>query len=251
MSPARRAHRSPATSTSTRLGSSSGSIAWPSSRAASASAAARGIALPSEQSGPGADGGLEGDALRRAVGGGRDGLGVDRSGLRPDHAAAARGRLRGDRERRARGAAAPGAAACWMPTAASSQGRRPEMRSTVPVSEKNLALVRDALDRRGRGAARHRRARPRARDARGGQDRHRAGRAPASTPRTSKRTRSRSSTATTPGSWLSRRPTRREIVVAVLVEHGGHGGSAAAPDRAARARALVREAGLRPRSWPR
>ena len=58
---------------------------------------------------PGADGGLEADALRRAVGGGGDGLGVDRAGLQSGHAAAARGRLRGDRQRRARGAAAPDA----------------------------------------------------------------------------------------------------------------------------------------------
>ena len=157
---------------------------------------------------PGADGGLEADALRRAVGGGRDGLGVDRSGLQSGHAAAARGRLRGDRQRRTRGAAAPDAEPRRTPTARSFRlpRRRSAARCPSPRRTSRWCATRSPAWSRSRAAPAGARASPGCAS--------RARPAPrrsctSSTPRISRRTRCPSSTATTPGSWPSRRPRRR------------------------------------------
>ena len=136
------------------------------------------------------------------------------------------------------------------PTARWCRGRPRRSRSTVPVSEKNLAIVRRALtgvveEPRGTGGPR-----ARARDAVAGK----TGTAQVVRLRAHRGARRGRDAAQVPRSRLVRglRAGRR------AADRGG--GSQRArrarrqrrrPDRAARARALVREACSRPRSWPR
>ena len=123
----------------------------------------------------------------------RDGVGVDRTGLQPDDAAPARGRVRRDRERRHAGAAAPRAARRRTRDGNSIDGPAPEIAGTRAGRR---ASTSRACARRSRASCTSRAAPAGARACRACAWRARP--APrrwsaSSTPRTSTRTRSRSS----------------------------------------------------------
>ena len=119
---------------------------------------------------------VEAEALRRALVPGRDGLGLDRPGLRPDDAAPARRRLRRARERRKAPEAARSRCASSRATARRSRSSRPTCARDAqiePVARRGRA-ARPRGRRRASPAAPAERARGHRR-ARRRQDRHVAG----------------------------------------------------------------------------
>ena len=198
-----------------------------------------GIGLAHEAAGVMPSPGVEAEALRRALVPGRDGLGIDRAGLRPHDPAPARGRLCGARERR-QGAApagcAPGRRAGWprdreLPAGGASESR------DGPAAHGG----RDARSRGGRvGAGWHRQPLPCRRCPRRRQDRNVPGGAPRPDARHG---RGRDSEALPRPRLVRRRRARRRAR-----DRGGRTGRARAsrrdrggPDRATSAAALLRE----------
>ena len=175
-----------------------------------------GVDLPHEGSGPHAEPGVEAAGAQDALVPGRDGVGRDRAGAGERHPPADGPGRRGHRERRPPRPPPPRAGGPGRPRRGGP--RRPRH------------PARDA----GGGQGGH---------ARGGGGGHRLAGAAADgrgvrqdglgpggrAARGSRSRRTPTSCCPTAGSWPSRRPTTRTIALAVLVEHGGSGGEAAAP----------------------